>query len=171
MFEIGDLIIYGNTGVCVVEKIGRPDFSGACEDTDYYTLTPYYSSRSRIFTPCDNTKVVMRPVLSNDEATEILENMDSIGFINVPDEKQRESIYKETMKKCDCILFISILKTIKLRMEKRLSEGKKITANDEKYFNLAEDKLCGELAVALNKDKNDIRDFILSKINGNVSVG
>ena len=166
MFEVGDLIIYGNTGVCVVEKVGKPDLSGIDEEIDYYTLAPYYSNRSRIFTPCNNCKVVMRPVLSKDEAVGILEHMDSIGLIDVPDEKMRESIYKDVMKSCDCSMFISILKTIKIRMEKRLSEGKKITANDEKYFNLAEDKLCGELAVSLEKDKDEIKEFILEKING-----
>ena len=157
MFKIGDLIVYGNTGVCTVEKIGKPDLTGVADDKDYYTLQPYYSRNSRIFTPCDNNKVVMRPVISKKEAEALIKDIPKIKLLVITDEKKREECYKETMRTCDCREFVSILKTIYNRKVTRLAEGKKVTASDERYFNMAEDKLFGELAIALGVEKNSIR--------------
>ena len=46
----------------------------------------------------------------------------------------------------------------------RLAEGKKVTASDERYFNMAEDKLFGELAIALGVEKSQMK----SKMNAQV---
>lgn len=159
MFQVGDLIVYGNAGVCKVEKIGAPELSGA-EDKDYYTLLPYYSQNSKIFTPCDNDRVVMRPVISKKEAQKLLKDIPKIKVLIITDEKKREECYKETMKSCDCREFISMIKTIHKRKKVRLAEGKKVTASDERYFSMAEDKLYGELAIALGIDKNDVKGKI-----------
>ena len=160
MFKVGDLIVYGNTGVCTVEKIGRPDLSGISDDKEYYTLLPYYSRNSRIFTPCDNDKVVMRPIMSKKEAEKLLREIPKIEILVITDEKKREECYKETMKTCDCREFVSILKTIYNRKKTRLAEGKKVTASDERYYNMAEDKLFGELAIALGLEKSQMKTKI-----------
>lgn len=156
MFKVGDLIVYGNTGVCTVEKIGKPELAGV-EEKDYYTLSPYYSKNSKIFTPCDNDKVVMRPVISKKEAEKLLQDIPQIQLLVITDEKKREERYKEIMKSCDCRNFVSILKTIYNRKKVRLAEGKKVTASDERYFNMAEDKLYGELAIALGVEKSQMK--------------
>ena len=166
MFQVGQLIVYGNTGVCRVEKIGPPDLVGAAEGVDYYTLSPYYSQNSRIFTPCDNDKVVMRPVISKREARKLVDDIPYIELLSIADEKSREERYKETMRSCDCREFISIIKTIHERKLKRLAEGKKVTASDEKYFSMAEDKLYGELAIALEMDKLKVKAYIKEKVEG-----
>jgi len=164
LFQVGDLIVYGNTGVCKVEKIGTPDLAGVPEGIDYYTLSPYYSQNSRIFTPCDNDKVVMRPIISKKEAKKLVSDIPSIKLLLVPDEKKREECYKATMRSCDCREFVSIIKTIYVRKQERLAEGKKVTASDEKYFNLAEDKLYGELAIALEMEKSKVKGYIKEKV-------
>ena len=46
----------------------------------------------------------------------------------------------------------------------RISEGKKSTSNDEKYFNIAEDKLYGELAISLGIDKKEVKEYIRSRV-------
>lgn len=164
MFKVGDMIVYGNTGVCTVEKIGKPELSGASDDKDYYTLLPYYSKNSRIFTPCDNDKVVMRPIISKKEAEALLEQIPEIGVLSIQDEKRREECYKETMKTCNCREFVSILKTIYYRKQTRLAEGKKVTASDERYFNMAEEKLFGELAIALGVEKSQLKTKVQKQI-------
>ena len=161
VFKIGDLIIYGNAGVCKVVDIGKPPMTGIPEGQDYYTLAPYYSEKSMIFTPCDNEKVIMRPIVSRDEANELINNIGNIDYLGITDEKKREDCYKENIKTCDLENFISLIKTIYVRKQQRISEGKKVTASDEKYFQLAEDKLLGELAIALEMEKGKVRDHIM----------
>ena len=76
MFQEGDYIVYRNTGVCRVEKIGIPeDFPAAAQDVQYYHLAPVrgsgiiYSKDGYIITNYhvieDATSVMI--TLSNDE--------------------------------------------------------------------------------------------------------
>ena len=165
MFKVGDLIVYGNAGVCRVVEIGKPPLSGVPDGQDYYTLAPYYSEKSVIFTPCDNEKVVMRPIVSREEADELIRLIPEIDCLGITDEKKREDCYKEIIRTCDPKLFVSIIKTIYTRRQKRISEGKKSTASDEKYFQMAEDKLYGELAIALEIEKSNVKDYIFRCVN------
>ena len=77
MFDIDDLIMYGNTGVCKVSDITTPEFAGADEDKLYYVLEPLYQS-GVIYAPVDNEKVFMRPVISEDEARDLIDNIPQI---------------------------------------------------------------------------------------------
>ena len=95
---------------------------------------------------------------------QLLEELPDMEPLWVKDEKQRETQYKETLRKCDCRELIRIIKTIYQRMQHRIAEGKKITASDEKYFHLAEDRLYGEFAIILGIDRNQVRDFIAEKV-------
>ena len=165
VYKIGDLVVYGNAGVCRVDKIGRPDLAGFDDGKDYYTLSPYYSDRSRIFTPCDSDRVIMRSVISKSEARKVIDSIESSELVVVEEEKYREAVYKEVMKECDCLRFASLLKTISIRKAIRISEGKKVTANDEKYYNMAREKLCDELAVALNEDRDKVCTLVDEKVN------
>lgn len=64
MFEIGEYVVYGMNGVCRVEEIGTMDLGGIDSDKLYYTLLPIYTKGSRVFTPVDNQKVIMRAIIS-----------------------------------------------------------------------------------------------------------
>lgn len=169
MFKIGDLIIYGNNGVCKIIDCGTIDSLGAVKDKMYYTIEPYYTNGTRIYTPVDNDKVIMRPIMSNKEAMQLIDEIDKIECLWIKDEKRRENEYKETIKKCDCKELVKIIKTIYLRRKSRLAEGKKITTSDEKYFKIAEDNLYGELAVSLNMTKNETREFIINRVSENIT--
>ena len=41
MFEQGEYIVYGSTGVCKVEKVTTMDMDGVPGDKLYYILRPY----------------------------------------------------------------------------------------------------------------------------------
>ena len=168
-FKIGDLIIYGNNGVCKILDCGKLDSLSASKDKIYYTIEPYYVAGTKIYTPVDNDKVIMRPVMTKDEAMALIDEIDKIEALWITDEKRRENEYKETIKKCDCIELVKIIKTIYLRKQSRLAEGKKITAGDEKYFKIAEENLYGELAISLDMTKSETKEFIIERVSKNIS--
>ena len=68
-FSIGDLIVYGETGVCRVDDIVEKEFMG--EIRPCYKLQPLYQS-CMIFTPADNEAVFMRPIISAEEAKSLI---------------------------------------------------------------------------------------------------
>lgn len=164
MFSIGEYIVYGMSGVCRVEEIGPMNMSGIDSDKIYYTLLPLYTRGSRVFTPVDNQKVVMRPVISKQEACELIDNMKEIEQIEVADDKHRELAYKEAVKSCDCKELIRIINTARKRKEERLAQGKKMSACDERYLKQAQDNLYGEFAVSLKMEKGEVEDFITHRM-------
>lgn len=160
MFEKGQLIIYGSTGVCIVDSIGPLDSSSGMGDRIYYTLSPFYSKESKIYTPVDNQKIIMRPILTQDEAEDLIREIPQIQELWIVDEKNREKDYKDALAKADCHEMVRVIKTIYPRKQKRLAAGKKVTASDERYFSMAEDFLYKELAISLNMDLNKVEGYI-----------
>lgn len=164
MFEKGQLIIYGSTGVCIVDGIGPLESSSGTGDRVYYTLSPFYSKESRIYTPVDNQKIIMRPILTRQEAEELVREIPRIQELWIVDEKKREQDYKDALAKADCHEMIRVIKTIYPRKQKRLAAGKKVTASDERYFNMAEDFLYKELAISLNMELEKVESYIRSHV-------
>ena len=85
MFEIGEYIIYGNTGVCKVGEVTKMKAPGTKDDKLYYSLEPVYDKGCRLFTPVDNEKVKMRPVLTREEADALIEHIQEIDTLWVKD--------------------------------------------------------------------------------------
>lgn len=164
VFEIGEYIVYGNTGVCKVEEVTKMPVPGTQGDKLYYALEPIYHKGSRVFTPVDNQKVKMRPVLTMQEADELIGRIKEIDLLWVKNEKDREQIYKDTLRTCDCEELVKIIKTLYLRKKTRLEAGKKVTSSDAKYLHLAEESLYGELSVVMGIPKDEMETFIYNKV-------
>ena len=164
MFKVGEYVVNGANGVCKVEKIGPMELSGVESDKQYYTLLPLYTRGSQVYTPVDNKKVVLRSVISRQEACNLIDEMRDIEGITVKDDKKREIAYKEAIKSCDCREFIRIINTVLKRKKERLAAGKKMSACDERYFKQAKDNLYGEFAVSLKIAKDDVEDFVERRI-------
>lgn len=164
MYKIGDFVVHGTSGVCEIVNIGTLEDMGMPEGRLYYTLHPYYSEQSRVFTAVENPRVVIRPVLTKPEAQALIDEMPSIEYLWIPDEKRRENEYREALHKCDCRELVRIIKTIYVHQKKRLKEGKKVTSIDDKYIHMAEENLYGELAFLLNMRKEDVKKYIKERI-------
>ena len=164
MFQVNDYIVYGNAGVCRVESIGPMSFGDASAERDYYTLVPVYQKGSRVFTPVDNDKVVMRPILSQEESNALIDSIVDIRPLEITDEKHREDAYKEAIRTGDCTSWVRVIKTLHGRMEKRFEQGKKATSSDEKYMHMAKESLYGELAFSLSIPKEQVEEFIAERI-------
>ena len=64
------------------------------------------------------------------------------------------------MRTCDYRAWVSIVKTLYVRREERISQGKKITALDERYMKVAENELYSELSLSLGVPKEDMERYI-----------
>ena len=66
MFNIGDLLFYGTNGVCRVSEICSSPFDSS-DTRSFYKLTPIAENTSLvIYTPVENTQVVMRSLISKE---------------------------------------------------------------------------------------------------------
>lgn len=161
-FSIGDLIIYGETGVCRIEDIVEKEFMG--ELRPCYKLQPLYQS-CMIFTPADNEAVFMRPIITCEEANALIDSYKTVQPEECPQASPRElsERYDKIIKLHDCAELIKLSVSIRAKREALIEKKKKLSAVDERYLKRAEDLLFGELAAALDMEKHAMGGYIESK--------
>ncbi len=160
MFQKGEYVIYGSNGICLIQDITTLNIPGIDQNRKYYLLKPVYSSGSTVYTPVDTADASLRPALSKEEADSLIQSIPDIPLITLPDEKALENTYKKYMRSNNCKAWVQLIKTIYLRKENRLMKGYKVTALDNRYFNLAESSLYGELSIALGKSRDEVKSYI-----------
>ncbi|MDE7403698.1 MAG: CarD family transcriptional regulator [Lachnospiraceae bacterium] len=165
MFQKGEYVIYGNNGICLIQDITTLNIPGVDKDRQYYLLKPVYASGSTVYTPVDTAETSLRHALSKDEADSLIRSIPDIPLIPLTDEKTLEKTYKEYMRSNSCKAWVQLIKTIYLRKERRIMKGYKVTALDNRYFNLAETSLYGELSIALGKPRDEVKSYISSCID------
>ncbi len=166
MYNVNDVVVYGNQGVCEVVNIGTLSMSMADKKKKYYTLRPFYHKDAAVYVPVDNVTSVMRPVISRKEAESLIKRIPDIENAWIVNEQERETQYKTALRTCDCVELVKIIKTLYRRKKSRIDAGKKVTVVDERYFKQAENQLYEELAYALNIDKSDVSSFITGALKG-----
>lgn len=171
MFGKGDYIVYGTTGVCRVRDITAMASGETGAEKMYYVLEPVGVAGSRIMTPVEGNKSVLRPVLSRDEAYRLIDGIREVDQLRIADDKQRESRYKEALKTCDCRAWIGIIKTLHFRKQDRLSRGKRLTEVDERYLKKAKENLYRELSIPLEIPAEDVERFIAGRIEACQEAG
>ncbi|MBD5546702.1 MAG: CarD family transcriptional regulator [Lachnospiraceae bacterium] len=165
MFQKGEYVIYGNNGICLIQDITTLNIPGVDKNRQYYLLKPVYASGSTVYTPVDTAETSLRHALSKDEADSLIRSIPDIPLIPLADEKTLEKTYKEYMRSNNCKAWVQLIKTIYLRKERRIMKGYKVTALDNRYFNLAETSLYGELSIALGKPRDEVKSYISSCID------
>lgn len=177
MYQKGEFIIYGSKGVCEITDISPLNLGGSSKgrasgiirtdkDRLYYILCPMNDREGKVFTPVDSEKTVMRRVLTSEEARALIEEIPDIENLWVADERQREQNYREAIGSCDCRELVKVIKTLWVRNQQRLAQGKKTTAMDKKYFKIAEDNLYAELSLSLRIPQEQVKDYITEKVGG-----
>lgn len=164
MFEVGNIVIYGHHGVCEITEIGTLKLPMADREKVYYTLKPVYRTGSSVYAPVENRKIVMRPVITGEAAKELVARIPQIETVWIVNEKARELQFKESLQTCDPEEMVRIIKTLYLRKQQRMENGKKVTVVDERYFRQAEEKLYEELAYALKMPRNEVGAYIAAQI-------
>lgn len=164
MFEKGDYIIYGTSGVCQVESITTMNLDGVSKERLFYVLIPTSPNGGKIFTPVDSEKTFMRGILNKEEASRLIEEIPEIELLRGDDDKQREEKYKACMRSGSCKDWIKIIKTLHLRKQERNLQGKKVTATDDKYLKQAESYLYGELSIPLGIPRENMEAFIAHRL-------
>ena len=160
MFSIGEKIIYGENGVCTVEKIEPLAMSGAPKDKLYYHLTPLVGSGT-YFTPVDSG-AYMRPVMSREEAEALIDAMPGIAPAICNDNRFNhvDAFYKELFRLHTCEALVAIVKGLRSRMAERKTRSSRAEATMKR----AKDMLHGELSVALGIEMQEVEAYIQQRL-------
>ncbi len=171
MYQKGDYVVYGTSGPCIVEDVTKLKIPGCDAKRFYYVLRPVKTGRSVIYSPVDNHKVMIRPVLSEEEATVLLREIPEIGFLEIENEKVREETYKNVLHDSDLRRWIGLMKMLCQRRRDRQLQGRKFTAIDERYLKETEELLGCELSIALGQDQKTARELLFSQLEELTTAG
>ena len=166
MFQPGEIIVYGNTGVCRIMEITKPNLPGVDRKREYYLLSPLFQD-GKIYSPVDNTKVFIRPVISKKQAEEMIDMIPEIQTkqINSLSTQQLSEKYQEYFNTHNCTDLLELIMSIYAKKQHQLSLKHKVGQIDERYMRKAEELLYGELAVALDITPKEVPDYIATRLN------
>ncbi|WP_130871131.1 CarD family transcriptional regulator [Intestinimonas massiliensis (ex Afouda et al. 2020)] len=163
MYQIGDLVVYGGSGVCQVTAVGEP----ACQPGSrrlYYTLRPLHGTEV-IYAPVD-CKVSMRPVLTAEEAEQLIGQLPAIQA--EPPETGNVQLlsrrYQDAFRSNSCLDLARLLKTIYQKDSAARSQGRRPGKVEEHFRKRAEDLLYGELSIALSMPMEEIPGYIRRRL-------
>ena len=164
-YEIGDFVSKPATSICKIEDILYLNPQNEKNDKLYYLMKPVEDEKEKIYVPVSNSASRLRLCLTKEEAWNLIKRIPEIPTAWTNNEKMREQNYKAAIKANDPEALVTIIKMIYERKQKRLAQGKKCTATDARYFQMAENLLYMELGVALGKPKEEICKTIINYIN------
>ncbi len=159
MFNKGDKVIYGQTGVCVVEDIAQRELIKNVKRL-YYKLRPIYQQNNIIYAPAQSDKVFIRSIISKEEAEELISKMPDIYKAAL----ECEDTDGEENKPTTCEELAAV--AVKIHRKKRAAKNahRRLGFTDEKNLEHAEEMLFGELAAVLELDINEIPKVLFGGI-------
>ena len=158
MYQPGELIVYGRTGVCRVERVDRRD------GQDFYVLTPLYQSCD-IYAPV-NGKIFMRPIISRQEANALIDGIPAYASEACEGLPLRELTehYQAAIATHDCKDLFEMTMSIYTKKRTAERDKKKFGAVDERFMKEGEALLFGELAAALEIPVEEVKSYISQRL-------
>jgi len=172
MFQTGELVVYGTAGVCRVEEIVRMDQPGADRGKRYYLLKPLWQD-GVIYAPVDSGKVPMRPVMSREEAEDLIDRMPGIqaAVCRGSTAQALAQQYQSAVRDGGHQALIEMMKAIHRKRGQAERKNRRLGMIDERYMKQAERMLYGELATALNIGFDEVEPYIASRIDSGRGAG
>lgn len=158
MFAEGDRIVYSFYGICLVAGIVEKEVNG--ENRKYYELRPLADNKSIIYTPIDSKKVLLRSIVSKEEAQDILNSMDDMEIVWPENVWKRNQEFKQITQNADLRLNVNLYKVLLHRQLQLREAGKKMIVQDIKILDTVGTLVCSELEEALGMESKDIESKV-----------
>ena len=153
MFRIGDRIVHPMHGAGVVESLEKRTVDG--REREYYVMR-MPACGMRVMVPAENAEAIgVRPVISRDQAQEILSAVSSLPAEMDSNWSRRYRDNMDRLKSGDLLQVCRVIKGLSVRERERdLSTG------ERKMLHLAKQILISELVLALSEEYDTIEKRI-----------
>ena len=164
MYACGDTVVYRHH-VCEVAALRENYFEGK----DYLELRALFENSLKLFVAVDEaTPDNLRPVMSKRAALALIDSIVDADTIDEPTptllERRMKEEYDKRLRTFAPEDLVPIMKSVHERTVRRVDSGRRITATDKKYFDLAEGLLCDELAVSLAVPRENVKDVLVERV-------
>ena len=151
MYEVGQLIFYGNNGVYRVESIGPiSHIRGYDPEKNYFKLSSIRRGEVT-YVPVD-TGVFIRPIIGRSEAEELLERAAALEeqVCDSQDPRVLREHYRNILESHSCEELFRLIKSVNAKGRQAAKAGKRLGKTDQEYKKRAEHLLMEELSAALD---------------------
>ncbi len=166
MYNKGDIIVYGATGVCLVKEVGKPEIAGLPNDIDYYTLQPLSDNHRETICVPTTTKCFMRQAVTAQQA---MEYISAIGGIQPSEPQSRNpkataDFYSRLIGSYDIKNMLTVIVTLVTKRRECAAKGKRLNQTQLTYLKKAQELVYSEFSIALDKPREEIEQLIDSHI-------
>jgi CarD family transcriptional regulator len=164
-YKIGETVMYGSNGICVVEDIQKMMFPYETAEKTYYVLKPLSIRNSKLFVPEDNELLMskVRRLLTKEEIDAAISENSGEADKWIEDKNARFAYFNSVIKAADPVKLLSAIKCIYRRKGEIEGSGKKLSSADENVLLTAEKLVKGEFAYILGIEEDAVADYIQSK--------
>lgn len=161
LFKTGQIVVYRNIGVCRIADVGPMHF-GDDAPKDYYTLQPLYAKgNDKIYVPAD-VRAVLRPMTDPETAASELKLLSELEAPVFSSRNQTELVahYQQLFQTNDLTEHLILFKEICQKERLQKSKGRKLSAVDQHFYQLAEQLLSEEFSLALKVSPAEMRETL-----------
>lgn len=159
MYGIGELVMYGRTGVCQVAGVREQ------EGNEYYVLKPLYQNCD-ILAPVTGGKIYIRPLITREEAHRLIDALPELDAPIFESHVTRElnDHYLLAINSHDCEDLFRMTKSIYAKKQRATATKKKFGAVDEKFLKWGQELLFGELSAVLELSPEQVLPYIQDRL-------
>lgn len=160
MFCVGQTVLYGSNGVCMVDDVTEKRIGKT--KMQYYVLKPLCNNTSTLFVPTANQQLVskMRRILTEDEAEAILRNLPPCGDWN-DNKQERSEQFRAIITEGSCVELIRLIRLVRTHGQEQLAGEKRLHISDERFLKEAEKMICEEFSLVLHISRDEVLERIL----------
>ncbi len=166
MYKVNEIVAYSSQGICEITEICQREIAGTV--MDYYVMKPVFDSRSTVFVPVSNEKLVsrIRKTMTASEASELLENINSGEILWIDNDAMRRDLYQSILTEGQPEKLASLFRTLVLRKRTLEECSRKLRSTDETCMRSAEKLIARECSYASGESQDELIRRLNDMIEG-----
>ena len=160
MFKINESVVHCREGLSTILSVS------SINGRDYFLVRTHQASGETIYVPVETANNIIRPILSKEEADEVLKYIKSIEKEFNNNTKQRRDAYKRRLSSGDVNDIAYLYRQLYFYdlIGGENNEEIKLGPVDIEMLSYAKNMLLDEFAISFKVDRNEIEQFIEDRI-------
>jgi len=160
MYQVGDKVVYGVHGVCLVADHEERIIDR--KKVTYLVLVPLGQDGSKYLVPTHNAAAMakLRRMMTKEELEATIHSPEVQAGGWVKDDNQRKQVYRELISGGNCARMMQMVCMLYRHKAARNAAGRKIHLCDENFLRDAEKLLSEEAALVLGLEPDMARQYI-----------
>ena len=166
-FEVGQYVVYGTNGICIVDSIELMSFTAGAPKEMYYVLRQYKNRATQFFVPMKNESLVskMREPMQKADIEDILMGLSDDDVQWIKDRRERGEYFRSILHQGVSGHLLNMITCIYEKKRELARNGKKLSVTDTTTLKSAEKLVEEEFAWALEIDPEEVPAFIRKRLH------